>query len=390
MSKTGKGTRVLAAVAAAFCLLTRGAFADTVVTLTFTGDCTIGSWEKYRDREDSFDAYAERNGTDYFFANFRDMFSADDCTVINLEGVLSDQRAEEKINKTYRFRGQESFVRVLTDGSVELAGIANNHILDYSAAGMNRTIETLEAAGIGWARASEPYILEKDGIRVYFFAVDYGIQNDYGKSILKKVTELKESAQANAIVIMYHNGNEYDARHDLRQERVGNEYIDAGADLVVMHHPHVVQGIRIRKNRTIFYSLGNFVFGGNPEIRTAMYRNTREVTALYALVPQVKLHFSDDGQYIGQQAILYPAYTSATAPQNNYQPFRLTAEQAEPVIDAIRFDTPETEIPALSEDETGFVRVIMPYLNAGTNAGTASSGDGAPEAPPARPDRNHR
>ena len=170
MSKTGKGTRVLAAVAAAFCLLTRGAFADTVVTLTFTGDCTIGSWEKYRDREDSFDAYAERNGTDYFFANFRDMFSADDCTVINLEGVLSDQRAEEKINKTYRFRGQESFVRVLTDGSVELAGIANNHILDYSAAGMNRTIETLEAAGIGWARASEPYILEKDGIRVYFFA----------------------------------------------------------------------------------------------------------------------------------------------------------------------------------------------------------------------------
>ena len=388
--RTGRILVTLAAVLAILWSSLNTAAADTIVTLTFTGDCTIGSEEKKKDREDSFDAYAAREGYEYFFRNFYDLFSADDCTVINLEGVLSDHKAEERVKKTYRFRGKEEFVQVLISGSVELAGIANNHISDYSAQGMKRTIETLEKAGIGWARAADPYVLEKDGIRIWFFSVDYSLHNSIGTSLKKRVTELKESGDANAVVIMYHNGNEYDARHEVRQERVGNEYIDAGADLVIMHHPHVVQGIRIRNNRTIMYSLGNFVFGGNTEVRSDMYRGIREVTSLYAIVPQVKLHFSDSGAYLGQQVVIYPAYTSAIAPQNNYQPFRLTEEQAEPVLDAIRYDTPETVLPALTKDDTGFVRMIMPYLSAGTNTEKNTDNDEAPEEPPARPDRNNR
>ena len=389
----GKRERIIALLAgilAAVFLSAGSALADRVVTLSFTGDCTIGSEEKYRDREDSFDSLAEKYGYGYFFRNFRDLFSADDCTVINLEGVLSDTKSGEKDRKYYRFRGPEKFVGILTDGSVELAGIANNHIADFSARGMDRTIGTLESAGIGWARATTPYVLEKDGIRIYFFAMDYSLQNQKGKTIRKTIIGLKESGEANAVVVMYHNGNEYDARHSSVQAKVGDFYIDAGADLVIMHHPHVVQGIQVRNNRTIFYSLGNFIFGGNREIRTNNYQNIRTVSSLYTMAVQVKMHFSDDGRYLGQQAVLYPAYTSSAEPANNFQPVRMTVEQTEPVTDAILFDTPQTELPAATEDEDGYARIIMPYLDAGNGLPAEENTAGKPETPAARPGRDSR
>ena len=324
-----------AGILATICLFVSAVRADKYVTLSFTGDCTIGSEEKRRDIDNSFDAFADREGYSYFFANFLDLFSEDDCTVINLEGVLSDSVTGEKTKKNYRFRGRTEFVNILTEGSVELAGIANNHIADYGAKGMRNTIDTLEGAGIGWARSLDSFTLEKDGIRICFFAIDYSLHNTYKEVIRKRIAGLKSSGQANAVVVMYHNGNEYDARHTIRQETAGNYYIDAGADLVIMHHPHVVQGVQIRNNRTILYSLGNFVFGGNREIKTVNYRNIRDVTSLYGLMARVKLHFSNRGKYLGQQVILYPVYTSSTAPKNNFQPVRLTEKQAEPVIDAV-------------------------------------------------------
>lgn len=384
-------TRYLPAILlAALCLLASGARADKYITLTFTGDCTIGSEEKFRNAEDSFDSYAEREGHAWFFANFREMFSEDDCTVINLEGILSDSSFGEKTKKAYRFRGGTAFADILTGASIELAGIANNHIADYGAKGMESTIRTLESTGIGWTRELDYYTLEKDGIRVCFFAADNGIHNKYREKLRKKFAELKASCEADAIVVIYHNGNEYDARHTILQERAGAYYVDAGADLVIMHHPHVVQGIQIRNNRTICYSLGNFVFGGNRDIRFQGYRNIRQVSSLYGLVVQAKLHFSNRGKYLGQQVVLYPVYTSSASPKNNFQPFRLNAEQAEPVVDAIRFDTPEEiEIPEAEEDETGLVRIVMPYLSGGTEteAERESDPDGKPEAPPAKPER---
>ena len=384
---------LLAGILAAVCLLAPAAQADKYITLTFTGDCTIGSEEKYRDKDDSFDSYAEREGYSYFFANFVDLFSRDDCTVINLEGVLYDSGYGEKTKKAYCFRGRTDFVNILKAGSVELAGIANNHIADYGAKGMKRTTDTLESADIAWVRALDCYTLEKDGVKVTFFAIDYGLHNSYREVLRKEIGRRKASGESDAIIVIYHNGNEYDARHMIRQTRTGDYYIDAGADLVIMHHSHVVQGIQIRNNRTILYSLGNFVFGGNRDIKTKSYQGIREVTSQYGLVAQVKLHFSNSGTYLGQQTILYPIYTRSAAPKNNFQPHRLTAEQAEPVIDAIRFDTPEEiEIPEAEKDEPGYVRIVMPYLSDGTETlpEAPRSTDGVPEEPPAKPERWNR
>ncbi|MBQ6061245.1 MAG: CapA family protein [Clostridia bacterium] len=393
MRPGGKTFRRLATVIfAAACLAAGTANADRVITLSFTGDCTIGSEEARRTQEDSLHAYAEQNGYDYFFANFRELFEADDATIINLEGVLSDTANGEKTSKRYRFRGPADFTGILKAGSVEVAGLANNHTADFGARGMENTKKALEDAGIGWARAMDCHIVEKDSIRIAVFSMDYALSNTIGDRLRKKITEMEESGEVNATVVLFHNGNEYDPKHNSVQESRGKSFVEAGADLVVMHHSHVVQGLRILDNRSIFYSLGNFVFGGNREIKSVLYPRDggREPTSLYCLVVQAKLYFDDDGNYTGQQMILYPGYTSSAAPVNNYQPQRISAEQAEPVLDAMQYDTPDTIMPAVGEDETGYARLVMPFLPSGREKDGKRSTDGLPEAPKAYPDRNNR
>ena len=384
--------RRAAAVCAAVCLLAGNAAADRVITLSFTGDCTIGSEETRKTQEDSLHAYANRYGYDYFFANFRELFEADDCTIINLEGVLSDSANGEKTSKRYRFRGPTEFTGILKAGSVEMAGLANNHTGDYGARGMENTKKALEDAGIGWARAMDYYLLEKDGIRIAVFSMDYALSNTIGDRLRKKMTDMKAAGEVNAIVVLFHNGNEYDPKHNTVQESRGKAFVESGADLVIMHHSHVVQGVRILNNRSIFYSLGNFVFGGNREIKSKKYQRdaNREPTSLYCLVVQAKMYFDDNGNYTGQQMILYPAYTSSAAPANNYQPLRITANQAEPILEAMAYDTPEIMLPVVSDDESGYARLVMPYLKAGTETSGKQNEDGSPEAPAARPDRSNR
>ena len=116
----------------------------------------------------------------------------------------------------------------------------------------------------------------------------------------------------------------------------------------------------------------------------------REPTSLYCLVVQAKLYFDDDGNYTGQQMILYPGYTSSEAPVNNYQPLRIPAEQAEAVLDAMAYDTPDTIMSVVGDDETGFARLVMPYLPSGNEKTVKRNTDGSPEAPKAYPDRNNR
>ena len=78
------------------------------------------------------------------------------------------------------------------------------------------------------------------------------------------------------------------------------------------------------------------------------------------------------------------------APVNNYQPLRISAEQAEAVLDAMAYDTPDTILSVVGEDENGYARLVMPYLPSGTEKTEKRSMDGSPEAPKAYPDRNNR
>ncbi len=353
-----------ALIALVLLLLTgAGAQAEKTVLMTFAGDCTLGSEGSAMQNEDSFFTCVAQHGYDYFFANFRDLFENDDITVVNLEGVLSDYAFTENRKKTFRFRGTTDFVKILTGSGVDAVSLANNHIMDFGTQGAENTKKALDENGVRWFWNDTYRVIEHDGIRIAFFGLEHSKYYSLQSWLPQAFRELKESGKANAVVVYVHTGIEYKGEHENRIAVMAGDLVGMGADLVLMSHPHVLQGMDIINNRTVFYSMGNFVFGGNSAIRYEKYHVTKEVTSLYSMAVQVKMSFTGEGKYLGQRVVVFPAYTSDDPLVNRYQPRRLTVKEAEPVREAIQRDTQGFTLPELKE-ENGLALMEFPYLAA--------------------------
>ena len=332
--------------------------AEKTILMTFTGDCTLGSEETKRRNANSFDTFAKEKGYDYFFANFKDLFEADDLTVVNLEGVLSDNAGQENTKKTFRFRGPTDFAKILTCSSIEAVSTANNHIMDYGSQGEKNTRKALEEHGVAWFRGESFYVYEHDGIRIAFVAIDNRLYYQMRSTMGATFRKMKEAEGISAIVVCVHTGIEYNGKHDSDATDLANFLIGNGADLLIMHHPHVLQGMEIINRRNVFYSMGNFVFGGNCEIKAN--KKNSIVNSLYTMAVQVKMTFTNDGQYLGQQAVIYPANISDDPVANHYQPVRLSAADAAPVVEALQRDT-AFRLPAVTE-KNGLSVIEFPYI----------------------------
>ena len=328
--------------------------ADQTVTLTFTGDVTLGSEEINKDKPDSFNGYAEREGYGWFFRNLQELFSSDDLTLVNLEGVLSDSSRQEDKKKTFRFRGPVDYARILTESSIEACAISNNHIMDFGKQGYESTRETLAANGILYCGNDASFIFEKNGIKIGFFALGSMYVARYTDYVKETAAKMRQEQGVSAIVCSFHAGQEYSPhRRDWDQERFAKMAVeDWGADLVIMHHPHVLQGVDVLDGHYVFYSLGNFCFGGNMVIRGQGKNKT--VRTLETAVVQMDLRFSDDGVYLGQSGRIYPCYISSSAQEvgdpNDFQPKLVTGDQALGVIDRIQADT-AFDLGLLDEEE---------------------------------------
>ena len=123
---------------------------NKTITITFTGDVTLGSEEAYRNRATSFESHVKKYGDSYFLKNFLDLFENDDLTVINLEGVISDSASGENKKKEFRFRGAPELLNILKVSSVEACNLSNNHMQDYGDRGYKSTMEELEKADIAY------------------------------------------------------------------------------------------------------------------------------------------------------------------------------------------------------------------------------------------------
>ena len=147
--------------------------------------------------------------------------------------------------------------------------MANNHTLDYGEAGRDDTIMNLENAGITVSGNGQLGIFEKNGVKVgmtgYCFPYSGG-----KKDISKDVKALREQG-CQIVIASFHWGSEYREDFTAEQRTIGRAAIKAGADFVVGHHPHIVQGIERYEDTYIAYSVGNLVFGGNvdPDDRDA-------------------------------------------------------------------------------------------------------------------------
>ena len=228
----------------------------TTVTISAAGDCTLGVDSRYNNR---FNEYYSRNNSKYFFKNVKSVFEKDDITIVNFEGTLttSSNRAQKK----FTFKGPAKYTKILTEGSVEVVNLANNHTMDFGEQGFKDTKAALKKAKIAYSYGSEIAYKSVNGVKIAF--IGFNELADISKKDIKKAIDTAKKADAQIIVTSFHWGIEREYYANATQKSLGHYAIDQGATLVIGHHPHVLQGIEKYNGRYILYSMGNFCFGGN-------------------------------------------------------------------------------------------------------------------------------
>lgn len=228
------------------------------LALTFGGDCTFGRGRDFA-YYGSFDEMYDKKGKNYFFSGIPDFFN-DDLTMVNFEGTLTN--AKQYAQKTFVFKGKPEYADILTAGSIDVVTVANNHSMDYLQKGFQDTVAHLSSRVAVSGYGSMP-IVEVKGVRIGF-ASNVGWTYDAAqKRFIENAVRSLRSAGADIVVFNYHWGIESRYKSDATQRAIGRYCIDQGADLVIGHHPHVVQEVEIYRGKPIAYSLGNLVFGGN-------------------------------------------------------------------------------------------------------------------------------
>ena len=274
--------------------------------LTFTGDCTFGGTPARVNAETGFLKVVGDN-YDYPFQNVRQYFENDDYTLINLEQAMGDKGYPA--DKKWTFRGPAEYTQVMTGSSVEFVTIANNHSYDFGKECYEQTREILEGAGIAYAESytSVTVTTERD-LTIAIYAVDASLSAMNKEKMVADITALKESG-VDVIVAAFHWGYENIYQSNPAQREMGKAAIDAGANIVWGHHPHVLQPIEEYNGGIIYYSLGNFAFGGNSVPKD-----------LDTAVLQQEIIREPDGTiHLGELTII-PCSVSSIKERNNFQP----------------------------------------------------------------------
>ncbi len=299
-----------------------------------------------------------------YFAGIKSVLGAADLALVNLECSFTERG--EKLSKRFNFRARPELVEILKAGSVNVVTLANNHQMDYGTVGLEDTLATLDAAGIAHfgagknlEAARQPAVLERAGVKVGFLGYYFqsaanmlesralfatlnhpgvaGCFTDLAcvrEQIVEDVQRL--ALQTDAGFVYFHWGKEGSTEVLEYQIELAHLCIDLGCQGVFGAHPHRLQGVEVYRDRPIFYSLGNFVFGGNKD-------------------PQDKL---------SAIATLWVTQTGAPAaelvpiqitrwPEAPFQPFVLTGAAREDAL---------TRIAALSEDFPQTLPMLQPYV----------------------------
>ena len=291
------------------------------ILLSFTGDCILGTDEFFA-WDTGLPAYYDLYGPEYFLKNVRSIFEEDDLTIVNMEGTLTEETT--RVDKQFAFKGDPEYVKILTSSSVEAANVANNHSHDYGEKSFQDTVQTLEENGIKTFGYDDVAVLEVKGIRVGMFGI-YELDDHLERipQVKQDIAKLKDH-NVDIIVAVFHWSNELVTVPDENQVTLAHLAIDEGADVVVGHHPHVVQGIDEYKGKTIAYSLGNFCFGGNTH-----------PTEMDTFIFQQKFILDGKRNITGSEYKVIPCRVSSETTYNNYQPTPLMGEEAKETMDKI-------------------------------------------------------
>lgn len=281
---------------------------ETMITISAAGDCTFGS---DRSSPSSVNFYAvdrTKKNSGYFFKKVKKIFEKDELTLVNFEGTLTKRTT--RAPKTYAFKGSPSYVNILKKGSVEAVAFANNHCRDFGNGSYKDTIQTFKKADITYSSYSKVAIYKAKGKKIGMISVN-GLENlSSVKQLIHSGMKKLKKKKADLCIVSMHAGNEHTYTVSSTQKSIARYAVQKGADLVLGHHPHNLQGIEKYKGVYIVYSLGNFCFGGNtnpPDKDTMIFQQTFvfQKDKLKSKKSKVKI---------------IPCSVSSVSSINNYQP----------------------------------------------------------------------
>jgi poly-gamma-glutamate synthesis protein (capsule biosynthesis protein) len=331
---------------------------DTV-TLSFTGDFTLGTDEKYG-LSGSFIEMHEKAGKDYFLENMRGVFAGDDYTVVNLEGPLTTSNA--KADKEFAFRGKPEFAKILTSGYVEAVNLSNNHTYDYGTGGLNDTIKALDSEGIDYYGDGRRIVKDVKGIKVGLAGYKFPSDSASFRKTMKADLDYFKSQNVDVKIATFHWGIERNYTPEGYQQSIARYAIDNGADLIVGHHPHVLQTIEVYKDKPIVYSLGNFCFGGN------RYPSDKDTMVFQMVIDKSSNDLSASYRIV-------PCQLSSVTSRNDFSPIPVTGERAEQIKEKLlRISS--------GYNATGFINENFKVFDDGTYVAPASKAAPAPTATP--------
>lgn len=245
---------------------------DNLFQATFVGDIMMGR---------SIEQVAKEKGYEYLFENVDYLWADSDYVLGNLESAVlqTDKSNYTKADKDIHLSTTPKAVCALKHCGFNLVSLANNHTADYSRKGVLSTIDILKdidikyiGAGKNIKEAIKPNITEVNGIKIATISISDivprnssgtnekpGIFSTYYNDYIETIN--KVSKKVDITIVVSHWGEEYTLESaSNRQNELAKSFINAGADIVIGGHPHVVQPIELYKDGIIFYSLGNFIF----------------------------------------------------------------------------------------------------------------------------------
>lgn len=246
-------------------------------------------------------------GYDFFLESVQPFVQSADFAILNLETCVS-LRGEPQKGKEFVFRSRPESLKAIKNAGFSAVSVANNHSLDFGKQAFLDTLDKLAKTGILYAggglnsdEAYAPAIYVRNGVKIAFFAftdvLPPGFASGKGKAGVadskhpEKLSKLIKGwdGKADLIVVSMHWGKELSQTPTERQVQLAKMLVDSGADLVIGHHPHVVQPAEVYRNRLILYSLGNFIFSsGSP-------------AGNYSLIAKVRL--ADTGEFREMEAL---------------------------------------------------------------------------------------
>jgi len=222
------------------------------ITILAFGDLLL---DRYIKRE------IDRNLPDYPFENLKEILSGNDLLLANLEGSFTDfaPRPLDPNNTSFTF--SPALAPMLAQNGFDVVNLANNHAQDFGRDGFEQSQAYLSQSGIAYFgdfyNESEALIKQVNGKKIGFAGYhEFGDAEIEGT--VEKIKNVRELADY--VIVYTHWGNEYQNYFSKGQQEKARRFVDAGADVVLGSHPHVIQPIEIYNGKPIFYSLGNFLF----------------------------------------------------------------------------------------------------------------------------------